>query len=291
MALTGSELRTIVVTGATGRQGGAVARHLLRDGWHVRALTRNPQSTRARALTALGAEVVRGNMNDPASLQPVFKGAYGVYSVQTPYPHGSEAEVRQGKNVAEVAREAGVQHVVYGSAGFGRKGTGIPSWESKLQIEEHMHALGLALTVLRPTAFMELMTDRTFFPALTTWQTMPILMGPSHRVGWLCTDDLGAIAAKVFANPDQFVGKDLKLASDRKSIDECRTIYRSVMGKNPPHLPIPAWMFARFGFVGKDLTAMWRWLRMDETSIDPETTRSILPGALSVEAWLRRQKT
>jgi uncharacterized protein YbjT (DUF2867 family) len=242
-------------------------------------------------LAELGANVVQGDMDDPASLRPVFVGVYGVYSVQTPYIHGAEAEVRQGKNVAEVANAAGVQHLVYGSAGTGQKGTGIPSWESKLQIEEHMNALGLPLTILRPMAFMELMTDKKFFPGATTWHIMPSLMGPSRKVGWLCTDDLGAIAAKVFAQPDDFIGQDLNLVSDKQSIDECRIIYRTGMGKNPTRFPMLAWVFARFGFVGSDLTTMWRWLRTATFDMDVETTRAIHPDALSVEAWLRKQKT
>lgn len=285
-----SDQRVIVVTGATGRQGRAVARHLLRDGWQVRALTRNPQNSRARALAALGADVVAGDMEEPASLQPHFAGAYGVYSVQTPYLHGPEAEIRQGKHVAEAAQAAGVQHVVYGSAGFGQQGTGIPSWESKLQIEAHMQALGLPLTILRPMAFMELMTDKAFFPAVSTWHVMPTMMGPSQKVVWLNTDDLGAIAANVFADPDRFVGQDLSLASDVQSIDECRTIYHEVMGKRPPRFPMPVWMFKRLGFIGKDLSIMWTWLRNATIDVYPHTTLAIHPDALSVEAWLRKQK-
>jgi hypothetical protein len=119
---------------------------------------------------------------------------------------------------------------------------------------------------------------------------MPKLMGAARKVPWLCTDDLGAIAATVFARPEDFVGQDLKLASDEKSIDECRSIYRTVMGKNPSRFPIPVWLFARFGFVGKDLLAMYRWLRTGNLGVDPLVTRAIHPGALSVEEWLRRQK-
>lgn len=278
--------RIIVVTGATGHQGGAVTRHLLRQGWQVRALTRTPQRPRARALAALGATVVSGDMADAASLWSVFAGAYGVYSVQTPYLDGPEAEVRQGKHVAAAAHAAGVQHVVYGSAGIGKPGTGIPSWESKLHIEAHLHALGLPLTILRPMAFMELMTDRQYVPAISTWHVMPMLMGPDRKVGWLATDDLGAIAAQVFADPGRFVGQDLSLVSDVQSLAECRALYRAVLGKRPPRVPLPGWLFARFGFVGKDLTTMWRWLRTASIDLTPDATRALHPGALSVKNWL-----
>jgi uncharacterized protein YbjT (DUF2867 family) len=288
--MTASGRRTIVVTGATGLQGGAVARRLLQDGWHVRGLTRNAASKQAQALRALGAEIVQGDMAEAASLRRAFEGAYGIYSVQNPFVGGPEAEVRQGKNVAEVAKEVGVEHLVYGSAGTGRKGTGVPSWETKLQIEDHMRALGLPLTILRPTAFMELMTHKKFFPPVAAWQVMPKLMGSSRRLPWLCTEDLGVIGARAFADPHSLVGRDLTLSSDVRSLDECRSIYREVMGRNPRRLPVPVWLFQRFGFVGKDLTTMWRWLRTGHVDLDTSPTRTIHPDALTVGDWLGKQK-
>jgi uncharacterized protein YbjT (DUF2867 family) len=288
--MTSHESRTIVVTGATGRQGRAVTRRLLLHGWQVRALTRSPQRPQARSLAALGAQVVQGDMEDPASLAPIFAGAYGVYSVQTPYARGPAAEVRQGRHVAEAASAAGVQHLVYASAGTGARGTGVPSWETKLQVEDHLRALGLPLTILRPMAFMELMTDPQFLPAISTWQVMPALMGATRPVVWLSTDDLGAMAAAVFANRDRFVGQALCLASDVQSIDACRMIYREVMGKAPRRVPVPSWLFARFGFVGRDLTTMWRWLRTAAIDVTPDETRAIHPGALGVRAWLLQQR-
>lgn len=282
--------RTIVVTGATGLQGGAVTRHLLASGWHVRALTRNSNSEKAQALSDMGAEVVQGDMDQPATLAPVFERAYGVYSVQNTILSGVEGEIRQGKNVAEAARQAGVQHIVYGSTGTGVKGTGIPSWESKLEIEGFMKSLGLPLTVLRPRAFMELMTEKKFFPAVSVWRVMPALMGNTRKVGWLCVDDLGFIAAKAFAEPANFIGEDISLASDVKSIDECREIYRAVTGKRPSSFPMPACLFERFGFVGQDLSKMWRWLARETIDWETEATRRIHPGALSVQEWLERVK-
>ena len=288
--MTASGPRTIVVTGATGLQGGAVVRRLLRDGWRVRGLTRDADSKRARALAALGAEAARGDMEDANSLRPVFEGAHGVYCVQNPFAGGPEAEVRQGKNVADVAKDAGVEHLVYGSAGTGERGTGVPSWETKLQIEDHMKELGLPLTILRPTAFMELMTHEKFFPPVAAWHVMPKLMGSSRRLPWLCTEDLGVIAARAFADPRSFVGRDLTLASDVRSLDECRSVYREAMGRNPRRLPMPVWLFERFGFVGKDLTTMWRWLRTGEVDLDTSRARAIHPDALTVGGWLSKHK-
>jgi uncharacterized protein YbjT (DUF2867 family) len=279
--------RVIVVVGAAGRQGGAVTRALLKDGWHIRALTRNPDSPKAQALAAAGAEVVQGNMDDRQSLQSAFQGAYGVYSVQNPMISGLEAEVRHGKQVADAAKEANVQHLVYGSAGIG-KPTGIGSWDSKLQVEAHMKSLGLPVTILRPVAFMELMTDKGFYPNVSTWYLMPKFMGDKRPVGWLSTTDLGIIAAKAFAAPEQFVGQDIRLSSDVKSIEECRAIYRDVMGKNPSRFPMPVWVFKRF--VGTDLITMWQWLSTADIDFNPESTRALHPEALSVKDWLTTQR-
>ncbi|GAA0809797.1 NmrA/HSCARG family protein [Spirilliplanes yamanashiensis] len=279
--------RVVAVTGATGRQGGAVARHLLTGGWRVRALTRRPDGPAARALGVLGAEVVRADMTAPADLVAAFRGAYGLYSVQNFLPGGTEAEITQGLNVADAAGATGVEHVVYGSAGTGAADTGIGSWNSKLVVQAHIRALGLPLTVLRPMAFMELMTDRDFVPPVSTWSLMPKLMGPDRPVGWICADDLGAIAARVFAEPDRFAGADLALAADVRSISQCREIWRDLHGRPPRRVPMPAWMFRRI--VGPDLITMWRWLRTAQFDIDPEPTRELLPAALTVRQWLTRR--
>ena len=165
--------RVIAVCGATGRQGGAVARSLLGQGWQVRALTRNPQQPATRALAELGAEIVQADMEDPESLRRAFAGAHGVFSVQNGLVSGFDREVVQGRNVADAAAESQVANLVYASAGTGEKGSGIAQWESKFEVEDHMSRLGLPFTSLRPEAFMELMTDKDFYPALGTWRIFP----------------------------------------------------------------------------------------------------------------------
>ncbi len=175
--------RTVVVCGATGRQGGAVARHLLRDGWHVRALTRTPTGTAGTALAQVGAEVVGADMGDPASLRAPMRGAYGLYSVQNPMISGHEAEIAQGRHVADTALEAGVHHVVYGSAGVGIAGTGVGSWESKLEVRAHMEGLGLSLTA---SGRLHGADERSRL--LPAGVHLAHLMGGDRPVGWLAVD-------------------------------------------------------------------------------------------------------
>ena len=280
----GRSAGVVAVVGATGRQGSAVVRHLLHDGWAVRALTRKPDGAAARALADRGAEVRRVDAEDVDTVRVALAGAYGLFNVQNPMTSSLAAEVRQGRNVATAAADAGVGHVVYGAAGIGEEPTGVGSWDSKLEVARRFRDLGLPLTVLRPMAFMELMTDPGFYPHLAVWSVMPSLMGSSRPVGWLCVDDLGAIAARMFADPQRWAGATLGLASDVRSIDECRADWREVRGRPPRGFPMPAWLFERFA--GRDLTTMWRWLHEAELDISTRTATGILPEARTVRAWL-----
>jgi len=128
--------KTLLVTGATGRQGGAVIRHMLGQGWKLRALTRSPNSRAAQELTRQGVEVVQGDLEDPASLERATRGGHGVYSVQDFWSVGAKREVDQGKNLAEAAKKAGVEHFVYSSVGGAERNSGIDHWESKWEIEK-----------------------------------------------------------------------------------------------------------------------------------------------------------
>lgn len=279
--------QVIVVTGATGRQGGAVARHLLAEGWQVRGVTRSPDSSAARELAALGVQMVRADMADLDAARAACAGVHGVFSVQNPMISGEEGEVVQGKNVVDAAAGTGVSHLVYGSAGPGTPGTGVAAWDAKLEVAEYARSRGLPLTVLRPMAFMELMTDKDLYPPVAAWHLMPRLVGEDRPIPWLSADDLGAIAARAFADPASYVGADLALAADLRSLVECRTIWRRVTGRSPRRFPMPVWMFERF--VGPDLTRMWRWLATHEVDVDLADTRARCPQVATVEEFVRRR--
>ena len=284
-----TEGKTIAVVGATGRQGGQVVRHLLNQGWRVRALTRKPEGNKALALQTLGAEVWQADLEDRASLEAAFQNVYGVYNMQASVPGKIEIEIRQGKNAAAAAKTTGVQHVVYGSAGPGQTKTGIEQWDAKIEVTQAMKALGLPLTSLRPMAFMELMTDPTYYPQSSTWYIWPKLMGTDVKIPWISVQDLGAIAAKAFANPDDFIGRDLPLAADAQSLDQFREIYKEVRGKFPSRFPMPLFLLEKF--MGKDIPNMWRWLRTNPVSLDTSQTYAVHPEAMTVRTWLQRAST
>lgn len=287
--MVSTEGRTIAVVGATGRQGREVIRNLLEKGWKARALTRKPESKKAKALQQLGAEVIKVELDDKASLEAAFENAYGVYNMQAPVPGRIEVEIRQGRNVAEAAKRTGVRHVVYGSAGVGNQKTGIEQWDAKIEVTQAMKDLDLPLTTLRPMAFMELMSDPSYYPNTSVWYIWPRLSGSGCRIVWLSVQDLGVIAAKVFADPDEYIGRELALASDVQSLENCREIYKEVMGKYPSRFPMPMFMFEKF--VGRDIPNMWRWLRTNPVSLDIRQTMSIYPQAQTVRSWLEGVKT
>jgi uncharacterized protein YbjT (DUF2867 family) len=278
----------VVVTGATGRQGGAVVRHLLSDGWRVRAVTRSPGSDRARTLVRRGVEVVSADMADPDAMRRACAGAYGVYSVQNPMIAGEEGEAVQGRNVATAAADAGVAHLVYGSAGPGTPATGVAAWDVKLEVAAYARSRGLPVTVLRPMAFMELMTDKDLYPPVAVWHLMPRLVGEDRPLPWLSAEDLGAIAARAFGDPTTYVGADLGLAADVRTLRQCRDAWRDVAGRSPRRIPMPLWLFERF--VGPDLTRMWRWLASHDVEAEVTQTRSIHPEAETVEEFVRRRR-
>ena len=151
-----------------------------------------------------------------------------------------------------------------------------------------MRELGIAWTILRPLAFMELMNDPKFYPAVGTWRMFPKLTGSDRPIPWLSVSDLGEIVAKVFAGSDAFAGKEITLASDVRTLAECRAIHREVMGKDPRTFPMPMWLFDRF--TRGDPTTMWRWLRTGHPDLDTGPTRAIHPTALTVQEWMIRMR-
>jgi uncharacterized protein YbjT (DUF2867 family) len=257
-------------------------------GWEVRAITRRPHQPAAEALAELGAEIVQADTEDPDSLRRAFEGAHGVFSVQNGLVSGFDREVLQGRNVADAALDSGIDHLVYASAGTGERGTGISQWESKLEVEDHMARSGLPFTSLRPEAFMELMTDKGFYPAVGTWRIFPKLTGENTGIPWLAVEDVGEIAASILARPASYLGESVVLVADVKSLAECRDLYRDVVGKEPATFPMPEWLFDRF--TRSDVTTMWRWLQHGKLQLDTSTTRAIHPSALTVREWLVRQR-
>ena len=198
--------RTIVVFGATGRQGGAVARHLASEGWRVRGVSRNPAGARAQALRDVGVEMVQADMGDRSSLDRTLEGAYGVFSVQNYWMYGYGPEIRQGINVADAAHAAGIQHLVYSSVGGAERNTGVSHFESKWRIEQRIRELGLPATIVRPVFFMENLLVGA--PRSREPLTMRMPMLPDRPLQMIAVTDIGG-QALVFDDAGRFRGEAL----------------------------------------------------------------------------------
>jgi uncharacterized protein YbjT (DUF2867 family) len=230
-----TENRTIVVTGATGQQGGATARHLLADGWRVRALVRDSAAPRAQELVSEGAELVTGDMLDPHSLRDAFDGAHGVFSVQTwRGPGGVDEEKRAGMNVAEAAGRTGVKHLVYASVGAADRAPELAHFASKREIEVRIGELGIPATILRPVFFMDNFR----------WQAAGIREGrlvqgakPDTRLQMIAVDDIGAFAALAFADHDRWTGRTITLAGDELTLVEAAAVFARQLGRPVTYTP------------------------------------------------------
>lgn len=287
-----TEQQHALVFGATGNMGGAATRALLERGWRVRAVTRNPQSKSGKALDALGAEVVQADADDRASLERAFEGMTRVFNVQNWQTAGVEGEIRQGTLVADVARDAGVTHLVYGSAGIREDGTGMPHFESKSVVEAHMGSLGLPVTIVRPAPFMELLREKAFFPPLGAWGTMVQIVGWDAPIPWVCVSDIGQAIANALSDPDAWIGQDLELVADVQSMRSAREIFKRITGKKPFRVPLSPRIFSRLA--GDELVVMWKWLDQYLSDTGPdrlyalvEESRQLCPTMHSLESWLR----
>lgn len=225
--------RTVLVTGATGSQGGAVARHLLRAGVGVRVLTRNPASTGSAALAALGATVVQGDWNDIGSLTAAAQGTHAVFSVQRPDTDGSDSERRHGYNLISASRDAGARHFVHTSVCEAGKHTTFPRWESgywyqkywtdKWDIEERVRAAGFECwTILKPAFMMDNFAQpkaAQMFPHLREGKVLTAL-APDTRLQLIAADDVGAFACAALLDPARFDRADIDLASEALTMAE-----------------------------------------------------------------------
>jgi uncharacterized protein YbjT (DUF2867 family) len=278
--------RIVLVAGATGRQGGAVVRHMLPKGWRLRALTRHPKSYAARQLAEKGVELVEGDMDDPASLERAARGVYGIYSVQDFWTVGARREVQQGKNLADVAKKAGVEHLVYSSVGGAERNTGITHWETKWVVEKHVRSLNLPVTVLRPASFMETYHITEVEIGLLKGKLADPIRG-DKPYQTIATDDIGAFAALAFERPKDFIGLELEIAGSELTNIDAAKVFSRVLNRPVKFqkLPLPIVRLV----LGKEFNEMFHWFNSKGYQANiPELRRRYPEVRLhSLEDWLR----
>jgi uncharacterized protein YbjT (DUF2867 family) len=285
----------VLVTGATGRQGGAVIHHMSRKGWKLRALTRKAGGRAVNTLIAQGVEVVTGDLEDPASLEKATRGAYGVYSVQDFWSVGVAREVQQGKNVADAARRAGVEHFVYSSVGGAERKSGIDHFESKWEVEQYIRKLALPATMLRPAGFMEnYYIDQVEIGILKGTLVDGIRADKPYQT--IAADDIGAFAALAFERPREFIGKELEIAGSELTNLEAAEVFSRVLGKRVKYRRVPL-PLARV-FLGREFHQMFRWFSDAGFHADisalriqyPEIHLHTLEEWLLEEGWHKRAR-
>lgn len=229
-----SNERVVLVLGATGQQGSAVARALLSQARAVRAMVRNPASAAARALSDRGVELFQGDLGDASSIRNAMVGIDGVFSVQpnsgSPGSGMTDAEeVRIGRLVADLAVDAGVSHLVYSSASvISRGATGVTNLDCKLAVEDHVRSLAIAATIVRPATFMELLAQATFWPDP---KQLSFFTSPDQPIELIAVQDIGNIVAAVLADRDRFAGMSINIAGDELAGAEIGSAISQALGR------------------------------------------------------------
>lgn len=286
--------QVFVVFGSTGRQGGAVARHLLAQGRTVRALTRNPSSAAAKRLASLGAQLARCDLDDDASVAAAVEGAWGVYSVQNFWDAGVDTEIAQAKRVADAAKRAGIQHFVYGSVGSAAQGSGVHHFESKFVVEKYLRDLGVPATFVRPSCFME----NYYIPEVEVGLLKGSLLDPVRAekpFQLVCVDDVGAFVALAFSKPREFIGQAIDIAGDQLTNPEAAAIFARVMDRPIAFKKIPPLVIRLFM---SEMRPMFTWFNDVGFAADVAGVRSKYPEVkwkgledwLLAEGWDKRAK-
>lgn len=272
--------RLVLVTGATGKQGGSVVRHLHQKGFRIRALTRDPDKPEARALVGPGIEVMRGDLQQPDTLSRALDGVYGVYSVQNSL-EGPESEMRQGFALIEAAQRSRVSHFVQSSVAGVDQQTGIPHFESKARIEERLRASGIPFTIFRPVFFMENLLA-LHEAAASGYVSLPL--SPETKLQMISVGDIGAFVSLAFEHSGKWQGVAMDLAGDDVSMTELARGLSRVVGRDVAFRQM-SWDEAETHMPHRRVI-MYRWLEDVGHHIDISAVRSEYPQLCPLPQWL-----
>ena len=276
-----TDQKLILVTGATGTQGGAVARELLDRGYQVRALTRDPDKPRAQVLMGLGAQLVKGDFDNAESIAAAMDGVYGVFAVTLFWSGGYDGEVRQGKRLIDAAVEEGVEHVVLTSVAGADESTGIPHFDSKWEVEQYLHQTDINWSIVRPVEFMDnwlWSVDQVKGGHLVD----PRSSDSGHQ--WIAASDIGFFVAEAFDNPGQWVGKTQEIAGDQLTVGQLAGLLSEAFGTEITHEQI-AWEDFEAD-AGGEIAIMYRWFEDEGYSVDVDVLRERYPNLVTAREFL-----
>lgn len=274
-----SAQKTILVTGATGKQGGAVLKHLAGGPFKLKALTRKPEADAAQALAKSGVEVVQGDLDDLASLKAALKDVWGVFAVQNTWEAGVAGEEEQGKRLARLAREAGVQHFVYTSVGSAERKTGIPHFDNKARIEDVVRELGFpSHVILRPVFFMENLPSAWFLNG----DTLGTAMKPDTLLQMVAVDDIGRIGARAFTDAAKLNGREIEIAGDKVSMAQAAAVLGKGLKRNIQFVEYP---IAAVRAQSEDMAIMLEWFESVGYAGDIPALDAEFGQMTRLEAW------
>jgi uncharacterized protein YbjT (DUF2867 family) len=275
----------VVVTGATGNQGGAVVKSLLERGHEVRAVTRRTDSAKARELANAGVTLVRASLEDTAALTKALEGATSLFAVTTPFGVGTQAETRQGISAADAAKAAGV-HLVFTSVGSAHRHTGVPHFDSKNKVEEHIAKIGVRATVLGPAYFMENLYFGKEQLAKGIYATP---LAPTRRLAQVALADIGAVAVRLLEDPVRFAGKRFDLASDELTGNDVVAILSRATGRPFTYFQVPLEVIRQR--MGEDGAKMYEWFDRVGYTVDRVALRREFPDVAfhDFESWAEAQ--
>jgi uncharacterized protein YbjT (DUF2867 family) len=253
----------ILVAGAAGRFG-EVAELLQGRGHRVRALTREPESAAARASEALGARIVLGDYEDPASLARAMREVDGVFASGTAHRAGPQGELRHGVNLVDALRGAGAPHLVYVSGAGAERETGVPVLESKRQVEQRIRAARLPHTILAPVYLMENALSTWNLPALHRGK-LALALPPERRLQQVATADVARFAVLALERAPQLRGERIELAGDELTGPEAAAALSLATGRSIEYEQLEP---RELGSVSQGLAALFDWLDRVGTDAD-----------------------
>jgi uncharacterized protein YbjT (DUF2867 family) len=272
----------ILVLGATGGQGGAVADALLARNAPVRAMVRRPDETAVRRLAACGVEVVAGSLDDPASLGAAMRDTAGAFALTTPFEAGTDAELVQGRAILAAAADRELPHLVFSSVASADQHTGVPHFDSKAILEKELAASGLSYTITAPTYFFDNALgglDRIYAGILD------LPLPPDRELQQLARPDLGAFVAKVLLNSAPYVGQRIELAGDAATPAQMAEALSAAVGRDvrPEQTPLAS-------IRNPDMHAMWTFLNGPGYRVDIASLRAANPDIhwTSFVEWAQR---
>lgn len=309
-----AEKKIIAVVGATGAQGGGLVRAILSDpsdGFAVRALTRNPNSDKAKELSKMGARVVKADVNDVESLKKAFEGVYGAYLVTFYWEHmNPDTEKMQARNLATAAKHTGVKHVIWSTLEDTRKwipvtdkrmptlmdNYKVPHFDAKGEADKIFRELGVPTTFMLTSFYWDNFINFGMGPKKTPEGKLAITLPlGTSRMPAIAAEDIGKCAYGIFKKGGEYIGKTIGVSGEHLTGNEIAQALSTALGQEVVYNAVTPDTYRTFDFPGADdLGNMFQFWQVAEKDYrgarDPKVARDLNPSIQSLNSWLASNK-